>query len=86
MMSKKQRGGLHYDMNKGTNFRGGDEKVDKLLVIVLPLKRVKVFVEYKCLMQQEILEQHLQLFTVVFEMISSLFLELYLQLRSNNEH
>ena len=45
MMSKKQRGGLHYDMNKGTNFRGGDEKVDKLLVIVLPLKRVKVFVE-----------------------------------------
>ena len=45
MMSKKLRGGLHYDMNKGTNFRGGDEKVDKLLVIVLPLKRVKVFVE-----------------------------------------
>ena len=44
MMSKKQRGGLHYDMNKGTNFRGGDEKVDKLLVIVLPLKRVKLFV------------------------------------------
>ena len=28
-------------------------------------------------MQQEILEQHLQLFTVVFEMISSLLLELY---------
>ena len=53
-MPKKQRGGLHYNMNKGTNFRVDETwKTFESYCSRTTKREVKLFerVEYKCLMQ-----------------------------------